>query len=221
MEEKAYAEDLKSLMGDGIQRYLLAQQYNNALEYGAATYQSNNILKDLDRVPRENRKFFLQFLFGSCPLLRIAKCAKCGHGFKFDREKSLKGRWNYETPQSAPAVHFLAKCPHFATERKKLVDKVYPNLLLHALPLGQLFKSSLEGDGVDASAILMGCNAFTYDETPFKIKKLYRRQGRPKHGEPHVAQQLRDIVRDTAAFIFHIFCDHAMADPPQANDLQT
>ena len=97
------------------------------------------------------------------------------------------------------------------------MDKVYPNLLLHALPLGQLFKSSLEGDGVDASAIMMGCNAFTY-ETPFKIKKLYRRLGRPKHGEPQIAQQIRDLVRDTAAFIFHIFRDHGMADPPQSND---
>ena len=78
---------------------------------------------------------------------------------------------------------------------------------------GQLFKSSFEGNGVDASAIMMGCNAFTYAETPFKIKKLYRRLGRPKHGEPQIAQQIRDLVRDTAAFIFHIFATMVWPTP--------
>lgn len=91
------------------------------------------------------------------------------------------------------------------------MDKVYTDLLLHALPLGQHFKTSLAGDGLAASAILMGCNAFTFQDTPFKIEKVYRRLAPPKPGEPKVAQQIKDIVRDTAEFIFQIYKSHDLA----------
>ena len=97
------------------------------------------------------------------------------------------------------------------------MKKVYSDLLVHALPLGQHFKASLAGDGLAASAILMGCNAFTYQDTPFKIEKVYRRLAPPKPGEPKVAQQIRDIVRDTAKYIFQIYKSH-VADNSNPDD---
>ena len=77
----------------------------------------------------------------------------------------------------------------------------------YALALDQHFEVSLAGDGLAASPILMGCNAFTYQGTPFKILKVYRRLAAPKSGEPKVVQQIRDIVRDTADFIHHDLAD--------------
>lgn len=64
----------------------------------------------------------------------------------------------------------------------------------------------------------MGCNAFTYQDSPFKIKSVYRRLKPPLPGEPKVAQQIRDVVRDTAEFIFQIYKSHDLAEKPKPDD---
>ena len=196
IESKSYQDDMALLRRNPTARFALCAQYSQS-DNAAPRYAQNNILKTLDRVDRKHRSKFLQLLLGQDPLSRFEKCEKCGFVY------------NHEIASEAPLVHLLIKCPHFQSQRKVLFDKVEKALNFSFRALGLFFRKSTGRKGTDAAAILMGCNAATYN-IKGEIVSIYRKLKKPRAGEKHIDQQILDIPTKTAKFIGHIFEEHGL-----------
>ena len=189
IETQAFIRDLaklKALEGK-YSCYFLAQQYNNVSTVGSAKYRANNILEVLSKECREHRSAFLQFLFGFSPVLREEKCDWCGYTYDFAQ------------PQTAPTAHLLTQCQKFAQERLTLRRKISESITMHHSYLLKVFQTSLRGDGVQAAAIMLGCNDVIFHESVEKVKCLYRRLKKLKTPSP-----LDTLVRHTVPFIWAI-----------------
>ena len=173
--------------------FLFAQHHNQT---NMRKYEPNNILFTLDRATREERGKFLRFLVGFSPLLRLEKCAMCNQVYDFD------------VPASSPAVHLLVKCPQFAIMRKELIEYTKKTLQVHNKILGTHFQNSLEGDGVTAASVLMGCNDYRCDGEPGKLEYVFRKLGRLRKGMPKTATQIENIVIRTAKYLTLVSAAH-------------
>ena len=202
IEHEAWNRDLekmKALTGEHS-CYLLLQQYNRT---PVGKYTPNNVLNTLDSATREERGSFLRFLMGFSPALRLEACAKCDFAYDFSQ------------PVSSPAVHLISICPHFDNQRKKLIEYVNKTLTEHHNLLGDCFKNSMQGDGILASAILMGCNEVYSDSDPGTASFVFRKLGKLRKHEPKTAPQIDKIVPLTAKFVREIIEAHKV---PQSRD---
>ena len=200
IEESAWTIDLqkvKALSGEHS-CFFFETHYNNTDT--KARYVPNNILNTLDRSTREERGKFLRFLVGFSPLLRFEKCKMCGYEYDFS------------APGTGPAVHLLVKCRFFEQQRREILEYTKETLETHYKLLGTHFQKSLEGDGVTATAVLMGANDLKCDGKPSKLEYVYRRLGKFKKGEPKTATQIEKIVNLTAKLIWQIVKQHTRSD---------
>ena len=84
--------------------------------------------------------------------------------------------------------------------------------------LGDHFEASLRGDGVDASAILLGCDCLEY-EANNQVKSVYRRLTKTKFDSGQTHNAVSKIVILASKFIYNIFEDHNLLDEGSLRDL--
>ena len=118
-EKASLKVDLAALKSQN--RIALTKHYS---EDSAKKYKANNILNQLDRVPRTQRGFFLQFLLGNNPLLRENECPHC----KFAYDPNVAA--------ISSLVHILVKCQHYQQLRLPLITKTANTLNTHCRALG-------------------------------------------------------------------------------------
>ena len=120
--------------------------------------------------------------------------------------------YDFSAPGTGPAVHLLVKCRFFEQQRREILEYTKETLETHYKLLGTHFQKSLEGDGVTATAVLMGANDLKCDGKPSKLEYVYRRLGKFKKGEPKTATQIEKIVNLTAKLIWQIVKQHTRSD---------
>ena len=105
-------------------------------------------------------------------------------------------------------MHLLIKCPAFTFERNNLKKKILKLTKHHFNYLGNAFVESLAGDGINASAILLGCDQIEYDGIHSKVKSLYRNLGK----DSKTPNGIKKIVIHAADYIHGIFDKHGLLE---------